>query len=78
MESTFESIGSLFDGKTEGEFQLKLAPEFLELLGIEINPEANYTIVIKNREGKSGFPYRSCFLATEAPATGETANNTAA
>ena len=68
LVTSYDSIGSLFDGKVDGEYQLKLDPQFLEMLGMEIDPEANYTMVIKHRQGKSGYEYRSCFLATEAPA----------
>lgn len=65
--TSFDSIGALFDGKTEGEHQLKLEPEFLTMLGMEVDEHASYTLVIKNRESKGGHAYRSVFLATEMP-----------
>ena len=63
--SSFTSVGALFQGREDGEFQLRLEPAFLSTLGYPIHSGQKATLIVKNRQSRQGRPYRSVFLAIE-------------
>lgn len=63
--SRFTSVGALFEGREDGEFQLRLEPAFLSALGYPIHSGQQATLILKNRQSRHGRPYRSVFLAIE-------------
>lgn len=65
VPSRFTSVGALFQGREQGELQLRLESTFLAALGYPIHTGQQATLIVKNRQSRHGRPYRSVFLAIE-------------
>ena len=63
--SRFTRIGALFQGREQGEFQLRLETGFLAALGYPIADGQQATLILKQRQSRNGLAYRSVFLAIE-------------
>ncbi len=62
---SFTSVGALFQGREDGELQLRLEPALLASLGYPIRRGQKATLIVKNRQSRQGRAYRSVFLAIE-------------
>lgn len=65
VPSRFCSVGALFQGRENGEFQLRLESAFLAALGYPIHSGQQATLIVKNRQSRHGRSYRSVLLAIE-------------